>query len=130
MIITKEIESRISEMEMKMPGWMVGATRLHRTRSYTIRQRFAASPIAYKLFGKLSPGMDGLVLRANEDTVRKIGLNTNGRSSVNTLQEDLTNTGLHPNQALDRVKWSLWTGEERTPPLSRTNVEKEKEDFQ
>ncbi|VDO69703.1 unnamed protein product, partial [Heligmosomoides polygyrus] len=96
--VTKEIESRRSVTETKILRWTAGVTRLDRVRNDAIRQRFGVAPIAEKLresrlrwydairqrFG-VAPIAEklresrlrwyGHVLRANDDTVRKIGLN-------------------------------------------------------
>ncbi|VDP05884.1 unnamed protein product [Heligmosomoides polygyrus] len=72
--VTKEIESRLSVMVTKMLRWAAGVTRLDRARNDAIRQRFGVAPIAEKL-REARLRWYGHVLRANDDTVRKIGLN-------------------------------------------------------
>ncbi|VDP37763.1 unnamed protein product [Heligmosomoides polygyrus] len=61
-------------METKMLRWTAGVTRLDRVRNDAIRQRFGIAPIAEKL-REARLRWYGHVLRANDDTVRKIGLN-------------------------------------------------------
>ncbi|VDP02630.1 unnamed protein product [Heligmosomoides polygyrus] len=61
-------------METKVPRWKAGVTRLDRVRNDAIRQRFGVAPIAEKL-REARLGWYGHALRANDDTVRKIGLN-------------------------------------------------------
>ncbi|VDO29640.1 unnamed protein product [Heligmosomoides polygyrus] len=61
-------------MERKMLGWTAGVTRFDRIRNDTIRLRFGVAPIAEKL-REARLRWYGHVLRANDDTVRKIGLN-------------------------------------------------------
>ncbi|EYC06858.1 hypothetical protein Y032_0073g739 [Ancylostoma ceylanicum] len=46
---TKEVERRLSGMEMKMLRWMAGITRLDRICNQDIRQRFGVAPITDKL---------------------------------------------------------------------------------
>ncbi|VDP33367.1 unnamed protein product [Heligmosomoides polygyrus] len=61
-------------METKMLRWTAGVTRLDRVRNDAIRPRFGVAPIAEKL-REARLRWYGDVLRANDDTVRKIGLN-------------------------------------------------------
>ncbi|VDO89845.1 unnamed protein product [Heligmosomoides polygyrus] len=61
-------------METKMLRWTAGVTRLDRVRNDTVRQKFVVAPIAEKL-REARLRWYGHVLRANDDTVRKIGLN-------------------------------------------------------
>ncbi|VDO23576.1 unnamed protein product [Heligmosomoides polygyrus] len=61
-------------MEKKILRWTGGVARLDRVRNDTIRQRFGVVPIAEKL-REARFRWYGHVLRANDDTVRKIGLN-------------------------------------------------------
>ncbi|VDO84184.1 unnamed protein product [Heligmosomoides polygyrus] len=70
---TKEAGTRLSVMKTKMPRWTAGVTRLDRIRNDAIRQEFGAAPIAGKMREALLRWY-GLVLRGNEDSVRKIGL--------------------------------------------------------
>ncbi|VDO98026.1 unnamed protein product [Heligmosomoides polygyrus] len=72
--VTKEIESRLSVMETKMLRWTAGVTRLDRVRNETMRQRFGVASIADKL-REARLRWYGHVLRVNDDTVCKIGLN-------------------------------------------------------
>lgn len=73
-LVTKEIESRLSVTEMKMLRWTARVTLLDRVRNNTIRQRFRVAPMAEKLL-EACLRWCGHVLRANDDTARKIGLN-------------------------------------------------------
>ncbi|VDP24508.1 unnamed protein product [Heligmosomoides polygyrus] len=60
-------------METKMLRWTAGVTRLDRVRNDSTRQRFGVTP----MFEKMSEARlrwFGHVLRANNDTVRKNGL--------------------------------------------------------
>ncbi|VDP26177.1 unnamed protein product [Heligmosomoides polygyrus] len=61
-------------METKILRWTARITRLDRVRNDAIRQRFGVAPIAEKL-REARLRWYGLVLRANDETVRKIGLN-------------------------------------------------------
>ncbi|VDP03000.1 unnamed protein product [Heligmosomoides polygyrus] len=61
-------------MDTKMLRWTAGVTRLDRVRKDAIRQRFGVAPIAEKL-REARLRWYGHVLRANDDTVRKTGLN-------------------------------------------------------
>ncbi|VDO72412.1 unnamed protein product [Heligmosomoides polygyrus] len=72
---TKEVETRLSVMETKMLRWTAGVTRLDRICNDEIRQRFGVAPIADKLREARLRLYDDVV-RANDDTVRKTGLNT------------------------------------------------------
>ncbi|KIH46962.1 hypothetical protein ANCDUO_22982, partial [Ancylostoma duodenale] len=47
--ITKEMERRISVMDMRMLQWMAGLTQLDRIRNQDIRQRYGAVAIADKI---------------------------------------------------------------------------------
>ncbi|VDO80293.1 unnamed protein product [Heligmosomoides polygyrus] len=72
--VTKKIESRLSVLETKMLRRTAGVTRLNRVRNDTIRQRIGVAPIADKL-REARLRCYGHILRSNDDTVRKIGLN-------------------------------------------------------
>ncbi|VDP14965.1 unnamed protein product [Heligmosomoides polygyrus] len=61
-------------METKMLRWTAGVTRLDHVRNVSIRQRFGFAPSADKL-REARLRWYGHVLRANDDTVRKIDLN-------------------------------------------------------
>ncbi|PIO69918.1 hypothetical protein TELCIR_08246 [Teladorsagia circumcincta] len=112
--VTKEVEARFSVMETKMLRWTAGVTRLDHIRNGTIRKRFGVAPIADKM-REARLRWYGHVLRANDDTVCKIGLDFNvpgkrprGRPKqrwLDTLHEDLKLAGLHPDQAHNREKW-------------------------
>ncbi|EYC37026.1 hypothetical protein Y032_0834g2591 [Ancylostoma ceylanicum] len=83
-------------------------------RNEKIRERFGIAPIADKLrWTRLRWYVH--VLRANEYTICKVGLNLEvpgkrpkGRPKqrwLDTLHVDLKHVGVHPDQAHDRVKW-------------------------
>ncbi|VDP08183.1 unnamed protein product [Heligmosomoides polygyrus] len=101
-------------METKMLRWTAGVTRLDRVRNDTIRQRFGVAPISEKL-REARLRWYGHVLRANDETVCKIGLNLvvpgkrpRGRPKqrwLDTLRLDLEMAGVHPDQAFDRENW-------------------------
>ncbi|VDP07496.1 unnamed protein product [Heligmosomoides polygyrus] len=102
-------------METKVRRWTAGVTRLDHVRNVPIRQRFRVAPIADRL-REARLRWYGHVLRANSDTVRKIGLNIDvpgkrpkGRPRqrwVDTLHHmDLKEAGIHPDHAFDRAKW-------------------------
>ncbi|VDP54390.1 unnamed protein product [Heligmosomoides polygyrus] len=61
-------------METKMLRWTAGVTRLDRVNNDAIRQRFCVAPNAEKL-REARLRWYGHILRANDDTVCKIGLN-------------------------------------------------------
>ncbi|VDP25846.1 unnamed protein product [Heligmosomoides polygyrus] len=112
--VTKKTESCLSVMETKVLRWTARVTRLDRVRNDTIRQRFGVVSIADKL-REARLRWYGHVLRANDDTVCKIGLNLEvpgkwprGRPKqrwLDTLHLDLKIAGVHPDQAIDRGKW-------------------------
>ncbi|VDP23833.1 unnamed protein product [Heligmosomoides polygyrus] len=111
---TKAVESRLIVMERKVLHWTAGVTRLDHVRSVSIRQRFGVAPTADKL-REARLWWYGHVLRADDDTVRKIGLNKDvpGKRSkgrprqrwLDMLHMDLKEAGIHPDQACDRAKW-------------------------
>ncbi|PIO70999.1 hypothetical protein TELCIR_07122 [Teladorsagia circumcincta] len=112
--VIKEVEARLSVMETKMLRWSAGVTRLDHIRNDTIRERFGVSSIADKM-REARLRWYGHVLRASDDSVRKIGLNFNvpekrpiGRPKqrwLDTLHGDLKLVALHPDQAHNREKW-------------------------
>ncbi|EYC01521.1 hypothetical protein Y032_0106g3740 [Ancylostoma ceylanicum] len=101
-------------METKMLRWTAGITRADRIRNEKIRERFGIAPIADKL-PETQLRWYRHVLRANEDTICKVGLDleepgkrAKGRSNqrwLDTLHADLKHVGVHPVQAHDRAKW-------------------------
>ncbi|EYB87852.1 hypothetical protein Y032_0256g368 [Ancylostoma ceylanicum] len=111
---TKEVERRLSVMETKMLRWTAGVTRADRIRNEKISERFGIAPIADKL-RETRLRWYGHVLRANEDTICKVGLDLEvpgkrpkGRPKqrwLDTLHADLKHVGVHPDQAHDRAKW-------------------------
>ncbi|VDP14158.1 unnamed protein product [Heligmosomoides polygyrus] len=66
--------AHLSVIETKMLRWTAGVTSLDRVRNDTIQQRFGVAPIAEKP-REARLRWYGHVLRASDDTVRKIGLN-------------------------------------------------------
>ncbi|VDP08263.1 unnamed protein product [Heligmosomoides polygyrus] len=68
--VTKESESRLSIMLR----WMAGITRLDRIRNEAIRQKVGVAPIADRM-REARLRWYGHVLRGNEGSVHKIGLN-------------------------------------------------------
>ncbi|VDO98592.1 unnamed protein product [Heligmosomoides polygyrus] len=70
---TKEVETRLIVMETKMLRWTAGVTRMDRIRNDAFRQKFGVVPIADKMREALLRWY-GHVLRGEEDSVRKIGL--------------------------------------------------------
>ncbi|XGW10231.1 hypothetical protein V3C99_012037 [Haemonchus contortus] len=111
---TKEVEARLSVMETKMLRWTAGVTRLDRISNDAIRERFGVAPIVDKM-REARLRWYGHVLRADEGSVRKIGLNLDvsgrrprGRPKqrwLDTLHEDLKTVNIHPDQAFNREKW-------------------------
>ncbi|EYC32637.1 hypothetical protein Y032_0002g1009 [Ancylostoma ceylanicum] len=91
-----------------------GVTRADRIRNEKIRERFGIVPIAGKL-RETRLRWYGHVLRADEDTICKVGLDLEvpgkrpkGRPKqgwLDTLHADLKHVGVHPDQAHDRAKW-------------------------
>ncbi|EYC36881.1 hypothetical protein Y032_0847g2669 [Ancylostoma ceylanicum] len=91
-----------------------GVTRADRIRNEKIRERFGIAPIADKL-RETRLRWYGHVLRANKDTICKVGLDLEvpgkrpkGRPKqrwLDTMHADLKHVGVHPDQAHDRVKW-------------------------
>ncbi|VDL76809.1 unnamed protein product [Nippostrongylus brasiliensis] len=108
---TKEVERRLSVMEMKMLRWMAGVTRLDHVTNADIRERFGVVPIAEKL-RETRLRWYGHVLRASNDTVCKIGLaldvlgtRPRGRPKqrwLDMMHADLKAVGVHPDYAYDR----------------------------
>ncbi|VDP28332.1 unnamed protein product [Heligmosomoides polygyrus] len=68
---TKEVETRLSVMEAKMPRWMAVVTRMDRIRNDVIR--LCVVPIADEMH-EARLRWYGHVVRGKEDSVRKIGL--------------------------------------------------------
>uniref|UniRef100_A0A183GXA0 FHA domain-containing protein n=1 Tax=Heligmosomoides polygyrus TaxID=6339 RepID=A0A183GXA0_HELPZ len=101
-----------------------------------IRQRFSVAPIAEKL-REARLRWYGHVLRANDDTVCKIGLNLEdpgkrprGRPKqrwLDTLHLELKMASVHPDQAFD---WENWRHHTRRadPPPSGTDANEEEDD--
>ncbi|VDP09717.1 unnamed protein product [Heligmosomoides polygyrus] len=87
---------------------------LDRVRNDIIRQRFGVVPISDKLH-EARLRWYGHVLCANDDTVRKIGLNLGVLDKrprgcpkqrwLDMLHLDLKIAGVHPDQAFDRKHW-------------------------
>ncbi|EYC18004.1 hypothetical protein Y032_0029g2006 [Ancylostoma ceylanicum] len=108
--VAKEVERRLSGMEMKMLRWMAGIARLDRICNQDIRQRSGVAPITDKL-REARLRWYGHVLRAESDSVCKIGFNLDvtgkrpkGRPKqrwMDNLHADLKTVGMHP----DRTKW-------------------------
>uniref|UniRef100_A0A7I4Y4S3 Reverse transcriptase domain-containing protein n=1 Tax=Haemonchus contortus TaxID=6289 RepID=A0A7I4Y4S3_HAECO len=104
-LTTKEVEARLSAMETKMLRWTAGVTRLDRISNDAIRERFGVAPIVDKM-REAGLRWYGHVLRADEGSVRKIGLNLDvsgrrprGRPKqrwLDTLHEDLKTVNIHP----------------------------------
>ncbi|VDL82448.1 unnamed protein product [Nippostrongylus brasiliensis] len=123
---TKEVERRLSVMEMKMLRWMAGVTRLDHVTNADIRERFGVIPIAEKL-RETRLRWYGHVLRASDDTVCKIGLaldvpgtRPRGRPKqrwLDTIHADLKAVGVHPDHAYDRSLWRQKIG--RADPASK-----------
>ena len=111
---TKEVEARLSVMEMRMLRWTAGVTRLDRIRNEVIRKKFGIAPIADKM-RETRLRWYGHVLRAEADTVCKASLQLEvpgkrpkGRPKqrwFDTLHTDLKIAGIHPDHAFDREKW-------------------------
>ncbi|EYB86391.1 hypothetical protein Y032_0279g1180 [Ancylostoma ceylanicum] len=100
----KERERRLSVMETTMLRWTAGVTRADRIRDEKTRERFGIVPIADKL-RETRLRWYGHVLRANEDTACKVGLDLEvprkrpkGRPKqwwLDTLHADLKHVGVH-----------------------------------
>ncbi|EYC44370.1 hypothetical protein Y032_0463g1909 [Ancylostoma ceylanicum] len=111
---TKEMERRISVMEMRMLRWMGGITQLDRICNQDIRQRFGVVAIDDKL-REARLRWFGHVLRAKGDKVCRIGYDLEvpgkrpkGRPKqrwLDTLHADLKLARIHPDQAHDRAIW-------------------------
>ncbi|EYC05843.1 hypothetical protein Y032_0080g1396 [Ancylostoma ceylanicum] len=111
---TKKVERRLSVMETKMLRWMAGIRRADRIRNEKTRERFGIAPIADKL-RETRLRWYRHVLRANEDTICKVGLDLElpgkrpkGRPKQrwpDTLHADLKHVGVHPDQAHNRAEW-------------------------
>ncbi|VDO09505.1 unnamed protein product [Haemonchus placei] len=90
-----------------------GVTRLDRISNDAIRERFGVAPIVDKM-GEARLRWYGHILRAKNDSVRKIGLNLDvtgkqprGRPKqwwLDTLHEGLKAVNIHPDQAFNREK--------------------------
>ncbi|VDO63927.1 unnamed protein product [Heligmosomoides polygyrus] len=109
---TKELETLLSVMETKMLGWTAGVTRMDRIRNDAIRQTFGVAPIADKMREARSRWY-GDVLRGEEDSIRKIGLELEvsekrlrGRpKQAARLEHGTTKPG---RRKIDKQTW-LWT---------------------
>ncbi|EYC16696.1 hypothetical protein Y032_0033g2794 [Ancylostoma ceylanicum] len=118
---------------MKMLRWTAGITCADRIRNEKIRERFGIAPIADKLRGTRLRWF-GHVLRANEDTICKVGLDFEvlgkrpkgwpKRRRLYILHAGLKQVGVHPYQAQDRAKWRQISGK-RTPLPNGTNAKEE-----
>ncbi|VDO47371.1 unnamed protein product [Haemonchus placei] len=112
--MTKEVEARLSVMETNMLRWTAEVTRLDRISNDVIKERVGVAPIVVKM-REARFRWYGHVFRADEDNVRKIGLNLDvsgkrprGRSKqrwLDTLPEDLKTVNIHPDRAFNRKKW-------------------------
>ncbi|KAL6729361.1 hypothetical protein Aduo_000422 [Ancylostoma duodenale] len=112
--VTKEMERRISVMEMRMLRRMGGITQLDRICNQDIRQRFGVAAIADKL-REARLRWFGHVLRASGNKVCRTGFDvdvpgerTKGRPKqrwLDTLHADLKLARIHPDQAHDRAIW-------------------------
>ncbi|VDO71503.1 unnamed protein product [Heligmosomoides polygyrus] len=100
-------------METKMLRWTAGVTRMDRIRNDAVRQKIGVAPIADKM-REARLRWYGHVLRGEENSVRKIGLNFEviGKRPgglrqrwSDTLHTDLKITGVHPDLVLDRERW-------------------------
>ncbi|PIO59958.1 hypothetical protein TELCIR_18562 [Teladorsagia circumcincta] len=110
---TKEVEERLSVMETKMLRWTAELTRLEHIRNDVTRERFGVAAIVDKM-REARLLWYGHVLRTNDDSVCKIGLNLDvpekrprGRPKqrwFDTLREDLKAFNIYPDQAFDREK--------------------------
>ncbi|KIH64119.1 hypothetical protein ANCDUO_05575 [Ancylostoma duodenale] len=97
-------------MEMKMLRWMGGVIRLDRICNQDIRQRFDIAPITEKL-REARLRWYGHVLRADNDSIRKIGFDLDVRGKrpkgrpkqrwMDTLHAVLKVVRIHPDQAHD-----------------------------
>lgn len=87
-----------------MLRWTTDAT--DHVRNVSIHQRFGVAPIAEKV-SETRLRWYCHVLRTNDDTVRKTGLNVDMRGKRGFIHVDLEEAG--PYQALDRVKWRHYT---------------------
>ncbi|VDO24127.1 unnamed protein product [Heligmosomoides polygyrus] len=101
-------------MDTKMLCWTAGVTRMDCIRNDAIRQKFGVAPIADKMREARLRWYDH-VLRGEEDSVRKIGLEleVSGKRPrgppkqrwSDTLHMNMKVTGVHPDQAQDRERW-------------------------
>ncbi|VDO04601.1 unnamed protein product [Haemonchus placei] len=106
-------------METEMLRWTAGVTRLDRISNDAVRQRFGVASIVDKM-REARLRWYGHTLRAKIDSVRKIGLRLDvsgkrprGRPKqrwLDTLHEDLKAVNIHPDQAINRVKWRQHIG--------------------
>ena len=97
-----------------MLRWISGITRLEHVRNEEIRWRYGVAPIHDKM-REARLRWFGHVLRANNDTLAKAGLNLEVRGSrpkgrpkqrwLDTLHNDMKIAGAHPDHAHDRAKW-------------------------
>ncbi|EYC37749.1 hypothetical protein Y032_0768g2191 [Ancylostoma ceylanicum] len=113
-------------MDMKMLRWMAGITLLDSTCNEDVRQRFGVAPITDKL-RQARLRWYGHVLRADNDSVAKIGFNlsvTGKRSKgrpkqrwMDTLHVDLKAVDMHLDQAHDRIEWRQ--GASKADPVTK-----------
>ncbi|PIO64193.1 hypothetical protein TELCIR_14187 [Teladorsagia circumcincta] len=112
--MTEEVEARLSVMERKMLRWTAGATRADHIRNDVNRERSGVAPIVDKM-REARLRWYGHVLRAKDDSVRKISLRLDvsakrpkGRPKqrwLDTMHTDLKSVNIHPDQAFNREKW-------------------------
>ncbi|VDP13800.1 unnamed protein product [Heligmosomoides polygyrus] len=106
------IESELNSKQRS--DFSMADQRVNHILTVSIRQGLGVAPIADKL-SQARVRWYGGVLRANDDTVRKIGFNIDvpgkrpkGRIKqrrLNTLPMNSKEAGFHPDQAFDRAKW-------------------------
>ncbi|CAD6198523.1 unnamed protein product [Caenorhabditis auriculariae] len=111
---TAKDEAKLAVMETTMLRWTAGVKRLDHVKNEDIRKRFGVAPIREKLRENRLRWF-GHVLRADPTSIAKTshtlevdGKRPRGRPKrrwMDTLNEDLKETKLHPDQAADRTKW-------------------------
>ncbi|CAD6199417.1 unnamed protein product [Caenorhabditis auriculariae] len=111
---TEKDEAKLAVMETTMLRWTAGVTKLDHVKNEDMRKRFGVAPIREKLRENRLRWF-GHVLRADPTSIAKTshtlevdGKRPRGRPKrrwMDTLNEALKATKLHPDQAADRTKW-------------------------
>ena len=111
---TKKHEQALHAMEMRMLRWSLSLTRRDRVTNADIRKQMGVSPITDKM-RETRLRWYGHIIRSDVNSVAKTALQLSpqgrrprGRPKkrwLDRLKEDMRNTNVAPEDALDRAKW-------------------------